>query len=244
MKAHILQHVPFEDIGSIRPWLENQQADITYTRFFDNERLPELKELDLLIVLGGPMSVNDEDIYPWLRPEKKLIFHTIQAGVPVIGICLGAQLIAGSLGASVYRNAHKEIGWFPIISTISHEDVFRFPSQCQAFHWHGETFDLPSGAIRLASSEACRNQAFQIGRHVFGLQFHLETTPESVRALIDHCRNELISGPYIQTEEQLQQIAASEYSGINATMNELLAYATSISSGIHSSRRKKKDLAS
>jgi GMP synthase-like glutamine amidotransferase len=243
MKAHILQHVPFEDIGSIRPWLETQEADITCTRFFDNERLPQPGESDLLIVMGGPMSVNDENTYPWLRPEKKLIFDTIQAGVPIIGICLGAQLIASSLGASVYRNRHKEIGWFPLTSTISNEDAFRFPSPCQAFHWHGETFDLPSGAIRLASSEACRNQAFQIGRHVFGLQFHLETTPESVRALIDHCRNELISGPYIQTEEQLQQIAASECSRINTTMNELLDYATSTSSGIHSFRQKKKDLA-
>jgi GMP synthase-like glutamine amidotransferase len=211
-------------------------------RLFDTERLPELGKLDLLIVMGGPMSVNDENTYPWLRPEKKLISDTIQAGIPIIGICLGAQLIASSLGASVYRNTHKEIGWFPLTSTISNEEVFRFPSQCQAFHWHGETFDLPSGAIRLASSEACRNQAFQIGRHVFGLQFHLEATPESVRALIDHCRSELISGPYIQTEEQLQQIAASEYSRINTTMNELLDYATSISSKIHAFRRKKKYL--
>jgi len=144
----------------------------------------------------------------------------------MLGICLGAQLIANALGACVYRNAQKEIGWFSVMSTNHGEDHFRFPKQFLAFHWHGETFNLPPGAVLLARSEACENQAFQIGRHIIGLQFHLETTPESLRALVDNCRSELVSGTYIQTERRLQQAQTTTYASINNIMSELLSYLT------------------
>ncbi|MFZ3157950.1 MAG: gamma-glutamyl-gamma-aminobutyrate hydrolase family protein, partial [Smithella sp.] len=179
MRAHYLQHVEFEGLGSIASWLEADGYEITNTRLFESAKFPNLKEIDLLVVMGGPMSVNDEDDFPWLVSEKQFIREAINSGKPVLGICLGAQLIASAAGAKVYSNPVKEIGWFPIYG-ISSQDVsiFSFPPSVKVFHWHGETFDLPSGAIRLAKSDGCENQAFQIGKPVIGLQFHLETTPK------------------------------------------------------------------
>ena len=230
MKAHVLQHVPFEGIGSMAPWLEAQGADVRYTRLFEDPTLPELEGLDLVIAMGGPMSVNDESALPWLRPEKQFIGAAVARGVPVVGVCLGAQLIASALGARVYRNPQKEIGWFPIQATPAPESAFRFPEKCRVFHWHGETFDLPPGAVRLAKSAACENQAFQIGGHVIGLQFHLETTPESSAALLDHCKGELVpGGPYIQRAAELRGVPSIAYAEINTLMVKVLSYITNIS---------------
>jgi GMP synthase-like glutamine amidotransferase len=224
MKIHILQHVPFEDNGSIRAWLESRHADVTYTRFFESGALPKIDDLNLLIILGGPMSANDEAILQWLGPEKAFIREAVQREIPTIGICLGAQLIASALGARVYRNAQKEIGWFSVDATPSPSGSFCFPERFLAFHWHGETFNLPPGAVLLASSEGCDNQAFQIGRHIIGLQFHLETTPESLRELVTNCRDELVPGTYIQTEEEMRRVPKSTYENINNLMNGLLTY--------------------
>lgn len=226
MRAHVLQHVPFEDIGSMALWLAERKADVSYTRFFENAALPSLNGIDLIIVMGGPMSVNDESTLSWLRPEKQFVREAVEKGVPVLGICLGAQLIACALGARVYPNTLKEIGWFPVKAMSTDPNSFQFPEQCTVFHWHGETFDLPSGAVRLAKSAACENQAFQIGAHVIGLQFHLETTPESARSILDNCSAELMPGPYVQTETELRGVKSTAYSGINCLMNEVLSYIT------------------
>jgi GMP synthase-like glutamine amidotransferase len=226
MKTHVLQHVSFEGIGSIEPWLKARQAHMTYTRYFNNDLLPNLGEIDLIIAMGGPMSVNDERQFPWLRAEKEFIRNAIKKDIPTIGICLGAQLIASALGAPIYQNAHKEIGWHSVASISSNEDTFSFPKEFQAFHWHGETFDLPPGAKRLAKSIACENQAFQIGSRAVGLQFHLESTPESVQALINNCRDELVTAPYIQTEHELQSVQIATYEKINSIMAELLSHIT------------------
>jgi len=226
MQVHVLQHVPFEGIGSMVSWIEDHRVDVSSTRFFENSALPRLNGLDLVIVMGGPMSVNDESALPWLHPEKQFIRNAVQRGIPVLGVCLGAQLIASALGSCVYRNSNKEIGWFQIEATSAADDVFRFPEKCTVFHWHGETFDLPSGAVRLARSAACENQAFQIGRNVVGLQFHLETTPESARALIEHCKDELVPGPYIQSESELRETSSAAYTKINCLMSKVLSYIT------------------
>lgn len=151
-RAHVLQHVPFEGLGSIEPWLVTAGYSITWTRFFTGGNLPAPDDPDLLIVLGGPMSVNDETAFPWLRDEKRFVRRSIEAGVPLLGICLGAQLIASALDARVYPNRHREIGWFPVYRTPDEPGVF--PERFDAFHWHGETFDLPSGAALLARSAA------------------------------------------------------------------------------------------
>jgi len=226
VKVHVLQHVPFEDIGSIAPWLEAHRAHVSYTRFFDDPALPQLNGLDLVIAMGGPMSVNDESTLPWLLSEKRFVRDAVERGIAVLGVCLGAQLIASALGARVYRNSQKEIGWFPIEATLSTTNTFRFPEKCIVFHWHGETFDLPAGAVRLAKSVVCENQAFQIAQHVIGLQFHLETTPESARALLDNCGDELVPGPYVQTESELRKVPSAAYVEINSLMSEVLAYLT------------------
>ena len=169
------------------------------------------------------MSVNDEGELDWLRPEKQLVREAVARGIPVLGVCLGAQLIASALGAPVYPGTAREIGWFPVHGVPDVAPAFQLPPEHVAFHWHGETFDLPPGAVRLAGSAACENQAFQIGRHVIALQFHLETTPAGVDALIEHCRDELVPGPYVQTELELRA-PAERHGPINRLMDDVLAH--------------------
>ncbi|MFA7060903.1 MAG: type 1 glutamine amidotransferase [Pedobacter sp.] len=226
MKVHVLQHVPFEGIGSMALWLDEHSADVSYTRFYMGHALPQAKDFDLIIVMGGPMSVNDEASLPWLKPEKLFIREAIEQGLSVLGVCLGAQLIASALGARVYSNPQKEIGWFQIESTPNMMNSFCFPEKCTVFHWHGETFDLPSGAVRLAKSFACENQAFQIGQHVIGLQFHLEITPEGVQAILVNCSEELLPGTYIQAASEIQVVRNTVYAEINSLMGEVLSYVT------------------
>ena len=224
MQVHILQHVSFEGLGSIAPFLDARRARITYTRFFEAHRLPDLGSIDMVVVMGGPMSANDEQTLPWLIEEKQFLRDAIVRGIPVLGICLGAQLIAAAMGAKVYRNPVKEIGWFPVQAVPVPTESFRFPRECMAFHWHGETFDLPPGAVRLAESAGCKNQAFQLNRNVIGLQFHLETTIESAAALLENCRNDLDAGPYVQSEAELRAVPISAYQAINAAMNKIMSY--------------------
>lgn len=226
MRAHVFRHVSFEGPANIEPWLRSRGAEISETRMFESAALPAVEDVDLLIVMGGPMSVNDEAEHPWLVTEKRFIRQAIAADKAVIGVCLGAQLIANALGARVYPNAEKEIGWFPVYAAPNDtkHPLFPFPAQTEAFHWHGETFDLPEGATRLARSAACENQAFQIGRRVIGLQFHLETTEESARAIVENCSDELVPARYVQTGEAILSVAAPRYRAINALMAELLTF--------------------
>lgn len=224
MRAHYLQHVPFEGLGSIGPWLERAGYQITCSRLFESPELPSPDAMDLLVVMGGPMSVNDERDYLWLAGEKRLIRQAVAEGIPVLGICLGAQLIASAMGAGVTPNPEKEIGWFPVTATAGVAGAFRFPDTLRVFHWHGETFELPGGAVQLARSAACENQAFQVGDHVIGLQFHLETTPVSAREIVHHCKDELVAAPYIQPAAEILSAPASAYEAINAVMADVLAY--------------------
>jgi GMP synthase-like glutamine amidotransferase len=226
MRVHVLQHVPFEGLGSIAAWLEARKATILWTRFFEAPKLPAPDSVDMNIILGGPMSVNDEKELSWLVQEKQYIRDSIARGIPILGICLGAQLIAGAMGARIYKNPVKEIGWFPIHAVPATDGGLHLPQECIAFHWHGETFDLPAGAVHLAESEACRNQAFQLNRNVIGLQFHLETTVQSAAALLENCRDELVAGPYIQSEKELRSVPHSSYQAIHSVMNEVLSYLT------------------
>jgi len=224
MNIHVLQHVAFEGLGSIAAWVKARQAIVSYTRFFEAPDLPALDSIDMLIALGGPMSVNDEDRLPWLAPEKQFIRNAVAREIPILGICLGAQLIAGAMGARVYPNPVKEIGWFPIRAVPVPAGNLRLPQECIAFHWHGETFDLPEGAVHLAKSDGCESQAFQLNRNVIGLQFHLETTLHSASSLLENCRDEIIAGPWIQSEKELRSVPLSSYQTINSVMDEVLAY--------------------
>jgi GMP synthase-like glutamine amidotransferase len=224
MRIHTLQHVAFEGLGSIEPHLSAHAHDVSCTALYKDEALPGLDDFDWLIVMGGPMSVNDTARYPWLKDELALIRAAIDADKRVLGVCLGAQLIAKALGAAVTPNAHREIGWFPITREASTDRsplAAVFPPTCEVFHWHGDTFALPDGATLLASSEACGNQAFLYGDHVLALQFHLETTFETARCLIDHCSDELDGSRWVQPVTQLLG-TPTRFTTINRLMSQLL----------------------
>ncbi len=222
MHAHIFQHVHFEGIGSMANWFSRNKVLTTATRFFDGETACVPDRADMLVVMGGPMSVHDEREFPWLIGEKRAIERSIAAGIPVLGICLGAQLIATVAGAKVHKNHEREIGWWPIESTPQ-ANGFKLRDGI-VFHWHGETFDLPSGATHLASSQACRNQAFELAGRTIGLQFHLETTPVSAAELVCHARQELVPGKFVQDELTILGASATHYETLLAEMDRLLAY--------------------
>lgn len=226
MRVHVLQHVAFEGPGSITDWLAARQADVSFTHFHQPDaRLPDLAGLDMVIAMGGPMSVNDEQELPWLVAEKAFLRAAVAQGLPVLGICLGAQLIASAHGAGVHAGRDKEIGWFPVHAEPVPDGCFAFPAAIEVFHWHGETFALPAGAVLLARSAACRHQAFQLGARAIGLQFHLETTPASAEALLLHCRAELVPAAFVQDEESIRaRTAGSGCSEINRLMTAVLDY--------------------
>jgi GMP synthase-like glutamine amidotransferase len=225
MKTHVFQHVPYEGIGNIESWLSGRGSAISYTAFYNDDENPVENEVDFLVIMGGPMSVNDEDEHPWLVKEKQFIRDFIATGKPVLGICLGSQLIASALGARVYPNYEKEIGWYEVegLKPPGHQ-VFFFPESFLAFHWHGDTFDLPLGAIQLARSEACENQAFQIGRSVIGLQFHLETTESLLQQMVFHSRNELAPSKFVQPENEILGAKETDYRQLEDLMSKVLEY--------------------
>ena len=207
LRLHYLQHVPFEGLGHIRTWAESAGADISGTHFDLGHPLPEMEAFDFLVIMGGPMSSAAVDRNPWLIDEKQFIRNAVETGKTILGVCLGAQLIADALGARVYPNAHREIGWFDILRTeaaMNHHVGACLPSRIKVFHWHGDTFDLPDGARQIAWSAACRNQGFVCGTRVVGLQFHLEITPEGLQDLIANGRDDLQPGPYVQSPEAMQ----------------------------------------
>ncbi|WP_141499692.1 type 1 glutamine amidotransferase [Paenibacillus luteus] len=199
------RHFSFDDDFAFRSWANANghrlsMYDPAFAIPFDL-----LDDLDLLIICGGPMSVYEEELHPWLADEKRFVQEAIKRGKKVLGICFGAQMIAELLGSPVYRNAHKEIGWHTINRTQEQHPWFDgLPQQLVSFQWHGDTFDLPDHTRLLATSEACRVQAFAYEEHVLGLQFHLETTPACMEAMFEHWSSELIAAPYIQSESQIR----------------------------------------
>ncbi len=234
MRAHVLQHVAFEGAGRIQTWLEAAGATVTRTRLFDDEPLPRVADVDLIVAMGGPMSVNDEATLPWLAGEKRLIRQAIESDVAVVGVCLGSQLIASAMGARVYPSREKEIGWFPVtaVEPAAADEPFRLPAGLQVFHWHGETFDLPDGAVHLARSAACEHQAFRIGNRVLGLQCHLEVTPDGVRDLAGACAAELVPGAWIQPASRLAAEPAATYDAMGRVLDDLLQ--SLVGSGVRS----------
>jgi len=199
MRIACLQHVEYEGPAGIARWAAARGHALHVVRLYDGDALPEPVDFDLLVMMGGPMSVNDEDRFAWLRPEKQLICEALDDGLRVLGICLGAQLIANALGARVYRGMYKEIGWLPIERVPGPAaDILQIGDWPEVFHWHGETFDLPNGAGHWARSAGYTNQAFLYQRRALGMQFHLEVTLESARLLVQHGGAEIGNGPYEQ----------------------------------------------
>lgn len=207
MRLHAFYHVPFEDVGSIKTWAAEKGHEIAATRFFEGETPPPAADYDMLVVMGGPMGVYDEKDHSWLTGEKKAIEAAVAAGKPVLGICLGAQLVSVVLGGTVTKNPVPEIGWFKVEMTQGglDESVFAgFPQSFYAFHWHGDTFSIPPGAVHAATSAACANQAFVYNHRVVGLQFHLETQPIGMQNLIKHCAADVaLPGPTVHHPKQM-----------------------------------------
>lgn len=223
MRIHYLQHVPFEDLASMESWAASRGHTLSRTRLFSGERLPDLSSFDWLVVTGGPMNIYQEDRYAWLAEEKEFIGRAISGGKIVLGVCLGAQLISSVLGGMVTKNRYREIGWFQVRLTEEGRasSVFSvLPDRFVALHWHGDTFSIPPGAMRVAESDACPNQAFILGKAI-GLQFHLETSPESIKRLLGNCGDELAEGHYVQRPEDL---AAGQdcFDGLQGLMVRLL----------------------
>ncbi|MGX5817552.1 type 1 glutamine amidotransferase [Chitinophaga lutea] len=216
MHIHYFQHVAFEGLACIEDWARQKGHSLSVTRWYEQPATQLPEDAQMLIVMGGPMGVYEDEQYPWLAREKALIREAVAKDMPVLGICLGSQLIASALGAKVYPNATKEIGWFPV---RLFDDTA--PDPTTVFHWHGDTFDLPEGAVHLAESAVCKNQAYRVGEKVIGLQFHFEVTRAAMETMIEHCGHELQAAPYIQTANEMR-MRAHLAAGTNKHMFRLL----------------------
>jgi GMP synthase-like glutamine amidotransferase len=197
MRIACIRHVPFEGPGAIADWAAARGHALSGSEAFKGH-LPALSDFDLLVVLGGPMGVYDVAEHPWLIEEREFLASAIDAGKVVLGVCLGAQLLADAIGGSVHPGPEREIGWFPVRVSAAGRSSALFggwPDEFVAGHWHGDTFEIPPGVASAASSEVTANQAFVAcdGRAV-GLQFHLEWTRDALAALVENCADELTGG--------------------------------------------------
>jgi len=188
-KAHYFQHVSYEAPQNILTWLYNNNYKVNSTLFYkENYVFPLIQDVDVLIVMGGPMGVNDENIYPWLKSELNFIRDFIDSGKKIIGVCLGAQFIAKALGSDVYRNSKKEIGWSDIEFSFFGDVINQ-----KVLHWHGDTFNIPIGCKRIATNEITENQGF-MSNNILAFQFHIEMTKVGVEDIIKNSENELNQG--------------------------------------------------
>ncbi|HTJ11647.1 MAG TPA: type 1 glutamine amidotransferase [Dinghuibacter sp.] len=209
MRVHYLQHVSFESPGFILSWLQTHGHAVTATPLFQPDaRIPPVEDIDALVIMGGPMGIYDERDHPWLTREKAFLRDCLAADKHILGVCLGAQLLADALGARVHRAPHKEIGWFPVHPMPAVAKGTTMPSWLPSlfrdhptvFHWHGDQFDIPPGAADCLRTDANSCQAFQWNARVVGLQFHPEVTPALLDDMLTHGAAELAeTGPYIQT---------------------------------------------
>ncbi len=223
MRVHCFQHVPFEGLGLIEPWLRARGHEIATTRWWAGEAAPAADDYDWLIVMGGPMNIYQHRDHPWLVAEKVAIAEACAAGKRVLGVCLGAQLIADALGGKVFQNAEREIGWWPLCAVSGAGERFRISDGAMVLHWHGDTYSLPPGARRLAESAACAEQAFAWGARVLGLQFHVEMDARAVAEIAAGCADELRGGGrWVQSAEELAAGAQAHRASSAALLDQLL----------------------
>lgn len=220
MIIQVFQHVPFEGPAYIEEIADSNSYDLHICRFDEAEQPLPPTDYDMLIIMGGPMNIYEDSNYPWLTNEKKAIEQAIKSDKLIFGFCLGAQLIADVLGARVFKNKEKEIGWFPISRVepgVGNPPLQFLPDVATVFHWHGETFDLPKNAHRLYGSQATENQAFLYESHVLAMQFHLEMLQPSIADLAHYCKSDLSDGKFVMTiPEMLEEY--NKYSVSNQKM--------------------------
>jgi len=195
-----------EGIGRIANWIDERGHAVSATHLYRGEALPLDDAFDFLLIMGGPMNIYEYRNHPWLPAEKRFIKRAIDSGKIVLGICLGAQLIADVLGARIYQNPTMEIGWFPVRFNAARHAIpamRNFHDPLTVLHWHGDTFDLPPGVVHLATSEACANQAFALGNRVIGLQFHIEMDAPDVATFLDDMLPEPVPGQIQSAAEML-----------------------------------------
>jgi len=224
LRIQCLQHVGFEGPAAIGEWMTAKGHWLTTTHLHRGETLPALDAVDWVVVMGGPMNIYEHRFHPWLRAEKEFLGAAISAQKTVLGVCLGAQLIADVLGAKVYQNLEQEIGWLPVAFAPGNPTASLFPGaprELTVFHWHRDTFDLPARTARLASSAGCLNQAFAYEDRVVALQFHLETTQQSVAALVENCGAELKGGKFVQSAADITGNSA-HFAANQAVLGKLL----------------------
>ena len=234
LKVHYFQHIAGEGFGSCYQFLKQHHAKISATEFFalpvdrslEIEALPQVEDVDLLIIMGGEMSVNDEVNFPWLKIEKRWLRRYLSMGKPAIGLCLGGQLIANALGAAVSRSEKQELGWTGVrkVNYVPAE-CFELPAEFNVMQWHSETFEIPKGAIHLAENDVCRNQMYQIGKNVLGFQFHPEITPEALNLFLEN-EEELdhFPGQHVQTQQQLKNTSKNNFIVGNQILNQAIEY--------------------
>lgn len=214
-RVHILQHEPHEGPSAVASYLLDMTADLTFSRLYEGRpAFPPAHAVDGLVIMGGGMNVDDHRTYPWLGPEKDFVGRVIAAGRPVLGICLGGQMVARVLGAAVVRNLHREIGWFPVRRTAEAQRFplyDGFPDFFTAFHWHEDTFDIPPGAVRTFTGDCTLNQGFHYGERVCALQFHLEARPADVIAFVEQDRRSWKKGPFVQDPGSIVAEAAAAF---------------------------------
>ena len=225
MRIHYFQHVAFEDPAYILSWAQRKGHSLTKTRLDQGDNPLDSADFDLLVVIGGPMNIYEYDKYLWLKAEKLAIRAAIDSRKYILGICLGAQLVADVLGAHVTTNWEKEIGWLRVvqadeISAMSPFDAL--PRDYIAFHWHGDTFSIPQGAVLQGSSAACKNQGFMYKDTVIGLQYHIEATPASIDALINNCGHELVTAPHVHPAGKIREDARTYCATANGLVERML----------------------
>lgn len=206
MRIHYLIHVPFENLGAIEQWATTAGYPLSGTHTYRGEQLPAIDQFDFLIIMGGPQSLREINKYPYLLKERDFIRQTIHHKKLVLGICLGAQLIAESLGAKTEASPFKEIGAHTVELTpegIADPFFAKFPQQFDAMHWHSDMAGAPEDSVLLAKSSGCPRQAFRYRDHVYGLQFHMEMTPELLNHIALNNPDDLLPDTFVQPKEQL-----------------------------------------